>query len=136
MSFRYLLGTFLIIVSFGSCMGHFSKSSGSGVKPASLASSRSLDEIQADIEDLTSELTCASDDQCKIAQYGVQKCGGPTHFQVYSKNSANETKLFQLASEYNSVNQKINSQSPTVGTCQMLELPKVGCVNSGCAELP
>jgi hypothetical protein len=123
-------------------MSQFSKQGGGVRGPAQAStSSRSLEEIQADIDDLTENVSCSDNSQCQVIGYG-SRCGGPSRYQIYALDQADpnkSNKVDLLASEYT----RAEENAGTLGTCSadmhtqdFLEAPAIGCVTGGCAELP
>lgn len=101
----------LSLAGLSSCMGTISKSpsgSSSSAKASTLSSSRSLDEIEDDLFELTKNVSCNADADCAIVQYAINSCGSPTSALAYAKASADSNKVDLLVGEFNAVYSKVH----------------------------
>ncbi len=67
-----------------------------------------INRVVAEIDALTSDLSCDENEQCRYIKYGHKPCGGPAGYRIYSsKNTdvaaidAHADELFRLTEEYN-----------------------------------
>jgi hypothetical protein len=77
---------------------------------------------------------CESDNDCALLGLGARPCGGPDEYLVYSKSSANQSKLLDLARNYNLVAKSRNEKEGRMGICVVATRPKFYCTQNQCAS--
>jgi hypothetical protein len=90
--------------------------------------------LAEEISTMTHNRSCKQLSECRTVALGARACGGPKRYVVYSVNNVNETDLLVKASSYNSYDQQLNGDSNTVGTCDVLMPPKLGCQKNLCVQ--
>lgn len=85
--------------------------------------------IQASIDP-----TCNSDSECKSIAVGVNPCGGPLQYKIYSQASTKEQELQTLVKKYNSLSRYMNKKLGRMGACVFLEPPALSCKNKKCSS--
>jgi hypothetical protein len=101
------------------------------------AGARADEKADAEIARLRSEITaligpavCANLVNCRIAALGVDDCGGPKEYLVYSWRSTEKTDLETKIAEYNFAQE--SSPKKDSRACVALPQPVAACVNGRC----
>ena len=87
----------------------------------------SIEETAKAIEELTSDLSCDSDQQCGVIKYGHKPCGGPMAYKLYSSKNTDVKKLEDLADEYFNLTQEYNERNQLNSDCSLVSPPEVMC---------
>jgi len=104
---------------------------GRGDDPGTTASPQ-LAKLRREIGELIGPARCMNLVQCRIAAIGMDSCGGPAEYLVYSWLSTDKGALETRIAEYNFLqeDQQKGQQSPA--NCALLPEPTAACVNGRC----
>ena len=103
----------------------------SGDEPGASASPQ-LAKLRSEITDLIGPARCINLVQCRIAAIGVDSCGGPAEYLVYSWLSTDKGALETKIAEYNFLQEDLQSKRHTAANCVTLAEPTAACVNGRC----
>jgi hypothetical protein len=70
--------------------------------------------------------------QCKLIAFGAKPCGGPWSYLVYSTANTNESRLLELVSEFNQLEEKMNEELGIASLCNLTTKPTVGLAGGVC----
>lgn len=102
----------------------------SGDESAASASPQ-LAKLRREITDLIGPARCINLVQCRIAAIGVDSCGGPAEYLVYSWLSTDKGALETRIAEYNFLQEDLQKKQ-AAGSCMALAEPTAACVNGRC----
>ena len=92
--------------------------------------SAELARLRNDIQALIGPAICSNLVNCRIALLGVDACGGPQEYLVYSWRSTDKAALEVKIAEYNLAQEDM--QRKDKGACAALPEPVAACVNGRC----
>lgn len=90
-----------------------------------------LAKLRKEITDLIGPARCMNLVQCRVAAIGIDSCGGPAEYLVYSWLSTDKGALETKIAEYNFVQEDLKKQQPGA-SCSALPEPTAACVNGRC----
>lgn len=94
---------------------------------------KNLSDVDENIREYLSDLTCTDDSQCKVVAYGYQACGGPTEYLTYSRYTINSQALFDQVADYKKMLQDFTEAYELVSTCQYIVEPDtIACEYGKC----
>jgi hypothetical protein len=91
--------------------------------------------LYADILALTQNMSCSDSSVCKTIAVGAKPCGGPAGYLIYNGVGVNEAVLVSKIKQYNAWNEKYNQKKNLSSDCQVLDPPKIDCVDGKCQEV-
>ena len=97
---------------------------------ASADESPELARLRNDITALIGPAVCSNLVNCRIAPLGLDACGGPQEYLVYSWRSTDKAALEVKIAEYNLAQEDM--QRKDKGACAALPEPVAACVNGRC----
>ena len=74
---------------------------------------------------------CKSDQECRVIGLGTKVCGKFTDFLIYSTSVSDESKLLELAREFNRIHEGLMDQSFLVRKCGV-KPAYIRCVSGTC----
>ena len=77
---------------------------------------------------------CDSTAQCQFIAVGVNPCGGPLKYMIYSRLKTNEQALQTHVKKYNSLNRYLNKKLGRMGACVFIQPPALICEKQICRE--
>ena len=86
--------------------------------------------LRSDIHALIGPAICANLVNCRIAALGVDACGGPKEYLVYSWRSTDKAALEIKIAEYDLAQEDM--QRKDAGACVVLPEPVAACINGRC----
>ena len=86
------------------------------------------------IDELTSDLTCDTNEQCKSIEYGHKPCGGPAGYKIYSTKNTDDILINEYADDYFQLTMKYNERHGLVSDCSF-EIPPVLHCDIECKQL-
>ena len=89
-----------------------------------------LARLRNDLTALIGPAICSNLVNCRIAALGVDACGGPREYLVYSWRSTDKAALEIKIAEYNLAQE--DTQRKDAGTCVVLPEPVAACINGRC----
>ena len=92
--------------------------------------SAELARLRNDITALIGPAVCSNLVNCRIAPLGLDACGGPQEYLVYSWRSTDKAALEVKIAEYNLAQEDM--QRKDKGACAALPEPVAACVNGRC----
>ena len=102
-----------------------------GVEPGT-ASSPHLAKLRNEITVLVGPARCMNLVQCRVASIGIDACGGPAEYVVYSWLSTDKGALETKIAEYNFVQEDLQKTQQPSASCAPLPEPTAACVNGRC----
>ena len=99
---------------------------------ASADESPEIVRLRNDINALIGPAICANLVNCRIAALGLDACGGPKEYLVYSWRSTDKADLETKIAEYNLAQEEPQKKDQGVGACAALPEPVAACVNGRC----
>lgn len=91
-----------------------------------------LARLRAEIAQLIGPARCMNLVQCRLAALGLNACGGPAEYVVYSWMSTDKTALETKIAEYNFIQEDLQKKQQTAGACVMPQEPVAACINGRC----
>ena len=88
--------------------------------------------LRNDITALIGSAICSNLVNCRIAALGLDACGGPKEYLVYSWRSTDKAALEIKIAEYNLAQEDPQKKDKGAGACAALPEPVAACVNSRC----
>ena len=104
---------------------------GRGEEVRASASPR-LAKLRSEITDLIGPARCMNLVQCRIAAIGMDSCGGPAEYLVYSWLSTDKGALETKIAEYNFLQEDLQKNQQPSANCAALPEPTAVCVNGRC----
>lgn len=95
-------------------------------------SEASIEELKAQLDQLTANKQCSSDTVCRVLPVGKRACGGPSGFVIFSTEHSNTDTVQDLTSRITTLEQAINFNSNAMSICEHLSQPTVQCVANAC----
>lgn len=102
-----------------------------GEEPGASASPQ-LAKLRREITDLIGPARCMNLVQCRIAAIGMDSCGGPAEYLVYSWLSTDKGALETRIAEYNFLQEDLQRKQQPAANCAVLPEPTAACVNGRC----
>ncbi len=102
-----------------------------GEEPGATASPQ-LAKLRKEITELVGPARCMNLVQCRFAAIGVDSCGGPVEYLVYSWLSTDKGALETKIAEYNFLQEDLQKTQPRAASCTALPEPTAACVNGRC----
>ncbi|HEV8644128.1 MAG TPA: hypothetical protein VGR01_00990 [Burkholderiales bacterium] len=102
-----------------------------GEEPAATMSSQ-LTKLRKEITDLVGPARCMNLVQCRVAAIGIDSCGGPAEYLVYSWLSTDKGALETKIAEYNFLQEDLQKEQQSPANCAVLPEPTAACVNGRC----
>lgn len=91
--------------------------------------------FEKSIDDAITDLSCDDDAQCKSVGIGEKSCGGPSEYKIYSTKTAPDEMVTSLVTNYNMLAKQYSAMDDTMGTCEVVKQPAIGCIQSKCGLL-
>lgn len=88
--------------------------------------------LRNDIDALIGAAVCSNLVNCRIAALGVDACGGPKEYLVYSWRSTDKAALEIKIAEFNLAQEEPQNKDKAAGACTVLPQPVAACVNGRC----
>jgi hypothetical protein len=85
-----------------------------------------------EIADLVGPARCMNLVQCRVAAIGIDSCGGPAEYLVYSWLSTDKGALDTKIAEYNFLHEDLQNKQQSAASCTALPEPTAACVNGRC----
>ena len=95
-------------------------------------SSPQLAKLRNEIAGLVGPARCMNLVQCRVVSIGVDSCGGPAEYLVYSWLSTDKGALETKIAEYNFVQEDLQKTQKPSASCAPLPEPTAACVNGRC----
>jgi len=95
-------------------------------------SSLQLTKLRREIADLIGPARCMNLVQCRVAAIGIDFCGGPAEYLVYSWLSTDKGALETRIAEYNFLQEDLQKMQQSSANCAVLREPTAACVNGRC----
>ena len=97
-----------------------------------VTSSPQLAKLRNEIIGLVGPARCMNLVQCRVASIGIDPCGGPAEYLVYSWLSTDKGALETKIAEYNFVQEDLQKTQQPSASCAPLPEPVAACVNGRC----
>jgi len=120
MKHEYLCLSFFILPLLVSCGGD-----DSGTSDKKLESDIAY--VSGKIDELTTDLTCDTNEQCLYIEYGHKPCGGPAGFRIYSSKNTDVILINEYADDYFQLTMEYNERHGLVSDCSVEMPPAVHC---------
>ena len=91
-----------------------------------------LEKLRREIAELIGPARCMNLVQCRIAAIGVDSCGGPAEYLVYSWLSTDKGALETRIAEYDFLQEDLRKKQQPTANCTVLPEPTAACVNGRC----
>ncbi|HKQ25069.1 MAG TPA: hypothetical protein VJT81_11570 [Burkholderiales bacterium] len=95
-------------------------------------SSPQLAKLRDEITGLVGPARCMNLVQCRVVSIGIDSCGGPAEYLVYSWLSTDKGALETKIAEYNFVHEDLQKTQKPPASCAPLPEPTAVCVNGRC----
>ncbi len=95
-------------------------------------SSPQLAKLRKEITALIGPARCMNLVQCRVAAIGIDSCGGPAEYLVYSWLSTDQGALETKIAEYNFLQEDLQNKQQPAASCAALPEPTAACVNGRC----
>ena len=102
-----------------------------GEEPGAI-NSLQLTKLRREIADLIGPARCMNLVQCRVAAIGIDFCGGPAEYLVYSWLSTDKGALETRIAEYNFLQEDLQKMQQSSANCAVLREPTAACVNGRC----
>jgi len=102
-----------------------------GEEPGTVSSPQ-LAKLRKEITDLVGPARCMNLVQCRVAAIGIDTCGGPGEYMVYSWLSTDKGALETRIAEYNLLQEVLQKKQQAAASCVPLPEPTAACVNGRC----
>jgi len=102
-----------------------------GEEPGATTSPQ-LAKLRKEIVDLVGPARCMNLVQCRVAAIGIDSCGGPAEYLVYSWLSTDKGALETKIAEYNFLQEDLQKKQQPEASCAALPEPTAACVNGRC----
>ena len=102
-----------------------------GEEPGATTSPQ-LAKLRKEITDLIGPARCMNLVQCRVAAIGIDSCGGPAGYLVYSWLSTDKGALETKIAEYNFLQEDLQKKQQPAASCAELPEPATACVNGRC----
>lgn len=102
-----------------------------GEEPVATTSPQ-LAKLRKEITDLVGPARCMNLVQCRVAAIGIDSCGGPGEYLVYSWLSTDKGALETKIAEYNLLQDDPQNKQQPAPSCAALSEPIAACVNGRC----
>lgn len=96
------------------------------------ATSPQLAKLRKEITDLVGPARCMNLVQCRVAAIGIDSCGRPGEYLVYSWLSTDKGALETRIAEYNLLQDDLQNKQQPAASCAALSEPTAACVNGRC----
>jgi hypothetical protein len=103
-----------------------------GAASAPASGDGELAQMRREILQMAGNARCVNLVQCRVIALGVNPCGGPAEYMVYSWLATDKTALETRIAEYNFLQEDEHRKQGTVGTCAVLQEPVAACSNGRC----
>ena len=91
-----------------------------------------LAKLRKEITELVGPARCMNLVQCRVAAIGIDSCGGPAEYLVYSWLSTDKGALETKIAEYNLLQEDLRMKQQPAASCAALPEPTAACVNGRC----
>jgi len=91
-----------------------------------------LARLRAEIASLVGTARCMNLVQCRIAGLGIDACGSPAEYLVYSWMSTDKAALDTKIAEYNFVQEDLQNKQQPAAACVAPPEPVATCINGRC----
>ena len=91
-----------------------------------------LAKLRKEITGLIGPARCMNLVQCRVAAIGIDSCGGPAEYLVYSWLSTDKGALETKIAEYNFLQEDLQKKQEPPASCAVLPEPTAACVNGRC----
>jgi hypothetical protein len=91
-----------------------------------------LAKLRKEIGDLIGPARCVNLVQCRIAAIGLDSCGGPAEYLVYSWLSTDKGALETKIAEYDLLQEDLQKKQQPSASCAPNPEPTAACVNGRC----
>jgi len=91
-----------------------------------------LSRLRQDISALIGPAKCINLVHCRVAALGVNACGDPAEYVVYSWLSTDKGVLETRIAEYNFAQEDLQKKQQAGGACVVRAEPVAACVNGRC----
>jgi hypothetical protein len=102
-----------------------------GEEPGATTSPQ-LAKLRKELTDLVGPARCMNLVQCRVAAIGIDSCGGPAGYLVYSWLSTDKGALETKIAEYNFLQEDLQKKQQPAASCSPLPEPTAVCVNGRC----
>jgi hypothetical protein len=102
-----------------------------GEEPGATTSPQ-LAKLRKEIANLVGPARCMNLVQCRVAAIGIDSCGGPAEYLVYSWLSTDKGALETKIAEYNFLQEDLQMKQQPGASCAALPEPTASCVNGRC----
>ena len=97
-----------------------------------VTTSPQLAKLRKEIADLVGPARCMNLVQCRVAAIGIDSCGGPAEYLVYSWFSTDKGALETKIAEYNFLQEDLQKNQQPAASCAARPEPTAACVNGRC----
>lgn len=91
-----------------------------------------LANLRKEITALIGPARCMNLVQCRVAAIGIDSCGGPAEYLVYSWLSTDKGTLETKIAEYNLLDEDLQKKPRPAANCAAYSEPTAACVNGRC----
>lgn len=95
-----------------------------------------LARMRQEIATLIGPAKCVNLVHCRVAALGMNACGGPAGYVVYSWLSTDKGVLETRIAEYNFLQEDLQKSEQATGACVIPPEPVAACVNGRCVLPP
>lgn len=100
------------------------------------AQSPELHSIREELKGHNQILTCHAVEDCLNVPTGARPCGGPSGYEIASRQNPELDKVLELASKTTEIEAKLNENKDVGSICTVLMPPELRCAETVCQKLP
>ena len=78
---------------------------------------------------------CGGEGDCRFIGMGVNPCGGPYYYLIYSTSAVDSVELVGMVEEYNEFNDELNARYGWAGPCVVPNPPVLDCAEGTCVDV-
>ena len=95
-----------------------------------------IDETLQQIESLSQDKRCETDEDCASLPIGQLACGGPSDYRVYSTkiDGESQVRLIELSQKSQKLAKQLNERRTMMSICSMLPEPVLSCSSNMCIK--
>lgn len=93
--------------------------------------SKTLSDLNYDLNNMVSNNSCTASFQCKVLEVGARACGGPSTYAVYSTLNTSQEEAEQLAQQITKQEEIQNKAQGLTDCSPVLEVQSL-CINKQC----
>jgi len=94
-----------------------------------------LENMEQEILDLVSDLSCTDSTDCRYIGFGAKPCGGFWKYIIYSITNVDSDQLTEKVRIYNEYNETLNAKYGWISDCSLPRIPIIRCRDGECVNI-